>query len=309
MRSHPVKSIARMLLVLASAMVLLPALAEETQGRAAAGEVSAPAVEASVADEKPVEEGDSRPAALRGIGIDQRLGEQLDLALAFKDETGATVRLDDYFGSRPVILTLNYYECPMLCTLELNGLTAALRTISLEPGRDFQIVTVSINPKETPELAAQKKAQYVKEYGREGATSGWHFLTGDEREIRALADAVGFRYAFDPESGQFVHAAGIVVATPDGRLSRYFYGVEFAPRDLRLGLVDSSAGKIGTLADRILLFCYHYDPATGRYGAAAIKMMRLGGIVTVILLAWGIRSMLRRSRAAARNLESVNRAI
>ena len=302
--------LALMLLVLPLAMVFLPApfaaSARAAQGPAAAGEKQVSP--AASAQEAPVAEDEARPVALRGIGIDQRLGAQLDLNLTFKDESGATVRLGDYFGSRPVILTLNYYECPMLCTLELNGLVAALRTISLEPGRDFQIVTVSINPKETPELAARKKTQYVKEYGRDGAAAGWHFLTGDEKEIRALAEAVGFRYAFDPESGQYAHAAGIAVATPDGRLSRYFYGVEFAPRDLRLGLVDSSAGKIGTLADQILLFCYHYDPATGRYGAAAIKMMRLGGIATVILLVFAIRRMLKRSRAAARDLESVHRA-
>ena len=263
--------------------------------------VTALAPMAWAGQEAPVSEDEARPPALRGIGLDQRLGEKLDLHLTFKDEAGATVRLGDYFDSRPVILTLNYYECPMLCTLELNGLTAALRTLSLEPGRDFQIVTVSINPKEKPELAATKKARYVKEYGRPGAAAGWHFLTGDEPEIKALAKAVGFRYAFDAESGQYAHVAGIVVATKDGRLSRYFYGVEFAPRDLRLGLVESSEGKIGTLADQILLFCYHYDPATGRYAAAALKMMRLGGMATVLLLAWGIRRMVRRSRATAGN--------
>ncbi len=221
------------------------------------------------------------------------------------------MRLGDYFDNRPVILTLNYYECPMLCTLELNGLVAALRTMSLEPERDFRIVTVSINPKETPELAARKKTQYVKQYGRAGAAAGWHFLTGDEPEIQALAKAVGFRYAFDAESGQYAHAAGIAVATPDGRLSRYFYGIEFGPRDLRLGLVESSQGKIGTLADQILLFCYHYDPATGRYAAAALKMMRLAGIATIILLAFSIRRMVRRSRAAeaGKPLEEGRRAL
>jgi protein SCO1/2 len=250
------------------------------------------------------------PPALQGIGIDQRLGEALDLDLVFRDETGRTVRLADYFGRGPVILTLNYYECPMLCTLELNGLVAALKTISLEPGRDFEIVTVSINPKETPDLAAEKKAHYVKDYGRPGGAAGWHFLTGEEREIRALAEAVGFRYAFDAESGQYAHAAGIVVTTPGGRLSRYFYGVDFPPRDLRLGLVESSEGKIGSLADRILLFCYHYDPATGRYGAAALTLMRAGGILTVLALGLGVALLLRKGRAAARdNLETVHRAI
>ena len=232
------------------------------------------------------------------------------LDLAFRDETGAAVRLADYFGSRPVILTLNYYECPMLCTLELNGLVAALRTVSLRAGAGLPD---RHGEHQSEGNARSRSAEEGRVRRRSTAApappTGWHFLTGDEPEIQKLAEAVGFRYAFDPESGQYAHAAGIAVATPDGRLSRYFYGVEFAPRDLRLGLVESSEGKIGTLADQILLFCYHYDPATGRYGAAALKMMRLGGIATVILLAWGIRRMVRRSRAAARDLESVHRAI
>lgn len=242
------------------------------------------------------------PPVLRDVGIDQRLGERVPADLAFRDETGREVRLADYLGSKPVILTLNYYECPMLCTLVLNGLVRSLRAVSFDPGRDFTIVTVSINPRETPDLAAAKKKTYAADYGRPGAAESWHFLTGEEPAIAALARSVGFRYAFDPASGQYAHAAGIILLTPDGKIARYFYGVEYAPRDLRLGLVETSAGTIGGLADQILLFCFHYDPATGRYGAGAMKAIRLGGVATILLLALLIGKMLRREfrRPAAR---------
>jgi protein SCO1 len=253
----------------------------------------------------------SLPPALRGVGLDQHLGDEVPLDLAFFDDTGKAVHLADYLGERPVILTLNYYQCPMLCTLELNGLVSSLRTLSLEPERDFRIVTVSINPKEGPELAAEKKAIYVKDYARAGAASGWHFLTGQEPSIAELARRVGFRYSFDEASGQYAHAAGIVVLTPSGRISRYFYGVDFPPRDLRLALVESSEGKIGTLADKILLFCFHYDPATGRYSMAALRVMRLGGALTALVMGALILRMLRRERGrrAAEKLESSPRAL
>ena len=246
---------------------------------------------------------DSTPPALRGVGLDQRLGEVVPAALTFRDEAGKPVQLAEYLGKGPVILTLNYYECPMLCTLQLKGLVSALRTLSLEPERDFTIVTVSINPKETPDLAARKKAAYVKEYHRKGAEAGWHFLTGEEAPIRELAKAVGFRYSFDQASGQYAHAAGIMILTPDGRLSRYFYGVEIAPRDLRLGLVESSAGRIGNLADVVLLYCFHYDPATGRYGVAALTSMRVGGAATVLALGTFVLLMLRRETRRRRRNE------
>ena len=254
---------------------------------------------------------DSTPPALQGVGLDQHLGEQVPRDLAFVDEAGRSVRLGDYFDKRPLILTLNYYECPMLCTLELNGLVASLKTMSLEPERDFRIVTVSINPKEGPALAAEKKALYVKNYARAGAASGWHFLTGEEPSIQELARRVGFRYAFDAASGQYAHAAGIVLLTPSGRISRYFYGVDYAPRDLRLALVESSEGKIGNLVDKVLLFCFHYDPATGRYSMAALRAMRLGGVLTALVLGVMILRMLRRERArrATESLESSPRAL
>jgi len=224
------------------------------------------------------------PAALEGVGIDQKLDAQLPLALFFTDEDGRRVQLRDYFGKRPVILTFVYYDCPMLCDMVLNGLVRGMRPINLQPGRDFEIVTVSFDPKETAPLAAAKKRTYLNSYRRAGAENGWHFLTGDEASVRALTRAAGFHYHFDEASGQFAHASGIMVATPEGRLSRYFYGVEFSARDLRFGLIDASAGKIGTVADQVLLFCFHYDPTTAKYGVAILNAMRLAGVATVLAL-------------------------
>ena len=244
---------------------------------------------------------EARPPALREVGIEQKLGAAVPAGLVFRDETGRQIRLGDYFGSKPVVLTLNYYECPMLCTVALNGLVSSLRALTLEPGKDFTIVTVSINPKEAPPLAAAKKTTYLAGLGRPSAGAAWHFLTGEEEPIRALASAVGFHYTYDADSGQYAHAAGIVLLTPGGRISRYFYGVEFAPRELRLGLVEASAGTIGTLADQILLFCYHYDPSTGRYGLAALTAMRVGGLLTVLGLGALVLAMRRRESRAGGN--------
>ncbi len=227
---------------------------------------------------------DHLPKGLEGVGFDQRLGSQVPLGLTFTDESGQPRTLAELVHGRPVVLTLNYFQCPMLCTAELNGLVSSLKGVSFAPGVDFDIVTVSIDPTEKPELARAKKAQYLKTYGRAGAENGWHFLTGDEASIRTLAESVGFRYRYDAESKQFAHAAGLVVLTPGGLASRYFMGVEFAPRDLRLALVESSAGRIGTLADKALLFCFHYDPTTTRYGFAALTAIRAAGIATVIAL-------------------------
>jgi protein SCO1/2 len=237
---------------------------------------------------------DERLDVLRDVGIDQRLGESLPLDLAFRDESGRDVRLGDYFGERPVIVSLVYYECPMLCTVVLNGLTKALRAMSLDAGRDFEIVTVSIDPRETPALAAEKKEGYVERYGREGAAGGWHFLTGEAEAIERLAEAIGFRYRYDPAIDQYAHGAGIVATTPEGRLARYFYGVEFSARDLRLGLVEASANRIGTVADQILLLCYHYDPETGRYGRVALLSVRVGGALTLLGLGGFLFTMWRR---------------
>jgi protein SCO1/2 len=224
----------------------------------------------------------NRTAILSEVGIDQRLNEQVPLDLVFRDETGAPVELERYFGKRPVILTLVYYECPMLCTLVLNGLLSALRTLTFDVGKQFDVVTVSFDPDEKPDLAAKKKENVLAGYRREGAEAGWHFLTGDADAIRRLASAVGFRYQRDPGSGEFAHAAAIMVLTPQGKLARYFYGVEYAPRDLRLGLIEAAEGRIGNAVDQVLLYCYRYDPHTGRYSAAVMNLVRAGGLVTVL---------------------------
>jgi protein SCO1/2 len=230
----------------------------------------------------PGEPAGERPNLLRDVGFDQKLDAQLPADLPFRDETGRTVRLGDYFGRRPLLLALVYYECPMLCTQVLNGLVAALDVLKFDAGREFDVVAVSFNPREGPGLASAKKRAYVERYGRPGTESGWHFLTGSEASIAALTRAVGFRYAWDPEIKQYAHAAGAIVVTPDGRVSKYFYGIEFSPRDLRLGLIDAADRRIGTPVDQLLLYCYHYDPTTGKYGLAAMTAVRIGGVLTVL---------------------------
>jgi protein SCO1 len=240
------------------------------------------------------------PPALEGIGIDQKLDQPLPLDLVLRDESGKSVRLAEFFGDRPVIVTLAYYHCPMLCPMVLDGVVRSLRPLSLAFGADFRAVTVSIDPNETPEQAAAKKKKIVAEFGRDGAAENWHFLVGDPAAVRALAEAIGFHYRYDAASGQFAHAAGLVVATPQGKISRVLYGIDFAPRDVRLALVEASAGKIGTIADQLLLFCYHYDAATGRYGAAAMTSLRIAALVTVVALAGFVTLQLRRERAAPR---------
>jgi protein SCO1/2 len=241
---------------------------------------------------------------LERVGLDQKLGEQVPLGLEFRDESGRTVYLREYFGERPVVLTLVYYECPMLCSLILNGTVRALRTLEFTVGREFDVLTVSIDPDETPELAAAKRTEYLSSYRREGAEKGWHFLTGREDQIRPLADSVGFRYAFDPASGEYAHAAGIMVLTPEGKVARYFYGVEYSPRDLKLGLIEASEKKIGSPVDQLLLLCYHYNPLTGRYNFAVMTAVRVGGALTVLGIVALLWTLIRRERksgsAAAR---------
>lgn len=239
------------------------------------------------------------PPLLEQVDFEQRLGNQVPLDLVFRDEAGETVRLGDYFQGKPVILTLSYYECPMLCTLVLNGLVSALRVLRFDLGKEFVAINVSFNPRESPELAAAKKATYLKEYRRPGAERGWHFLTGDEGSIRQLTEAVGFRYAWDDKNQQYAHATGLVVLTPGGRIARYFYGVEFSPRDLRFGLIEAADGKIGSPVDKVLLYCFHYDPATGRYSAIAVNSVRIGGVLTLAALVTFIVVMLRRERRSA----------
>jgi protein SCO1 len=220
-----------------------------------------------------------KPRILEQVGVDQKIGQQVPPELTFRDEAGRDVRLGDFFGRRPVVLALAYYNCPMLCTQVLNGITGTLRTLDFEPGRDYEVVVVSIDPREGPRLAGQKKATYVDHFGRPGTAAGWHFLTGRDESIRALADAVGFRYKYDPNIDQFAHVAVFEILTPSGVVSKYFYGIEFAPRDVKFALIQSSGNKLGTVADQVLLLCYHYDPASGKYGANIINAVRAGGVL------------------------------
>ncbi len=243
------------------------------------------------------------PKALREVSIDQKLNEQLPLDLAFRNERGETVKLGDYFGKKPVVLSLVYYECPMLCTQVLNGMVSAFKVLSFKAGTEFDVVTVSFDPRETPALAAAKKTTYLgylPEAKRASATNGWHFLTGDEESIKRLTDAVGFRFHFDEATNQFAHASAIMITTPEGKLARYFYGIEYSPKDLRLGLVEASQNKIGSPVDQLLLYCYHYDPATGKYGAVVMNMVRVGGIATLVLMVAMFFVMRRRTASQLR---------
>ncbi len=233
------------------------------------------------------------------IGLDQNLDAQIPLDLTFTDEKGRTVVLGDFLGDRPALLALVYYECPMLCTQILNGLARSLRgLLSFDVGKEFDVITVSIDPGETPSLAAAKKAEYVKRYGRASAERGWHFLTGRQDQIERLAQAVGFRYQQDPETGLYLHASGIMVLTPEGKLARYFYGVDYASKDLRLGLIEASQNKIGSVVDQLLLLCYQYDPATGKYGLVIMNSLRIAAGLTVAAMVGFVALMLRRERCA-----------
>jgi protein SCO1/2 len=236
------------------------------------------------------------PAVLAEVGIDQHLHAFIPLDLVFQDATGRAVALRDYFGSKPVLLTLAYYDCPNLCPLVLNGLLRTLRALSLSVGEDFQVLTVSINPDDTPALAAARQEQYLRGYGRPGAGTGWHFLTGQPEAIAHLARAVGFRYSYDAVKQQFAHASGIMVLTPQGQLARYFYGLEYAPRDVRLGLVEAAAQRIGSPIDQLLLLCYHYDPQSGTYSLAILRTLRLAGLATLVGLGTFLGLLWRRER-------------
>ena len=247
--------------------------------------------------QSPGEPTSARPGMIGKVGIDQRLNHQVPLDLAFVDENGRDVKLGDYMGKRPVLLALVYYECPMLCTQVLNGVTGALKVLNFNVGKEFDVVAVSINPREGPGLASAKKQAYVERYGRPETADGWHFLTGREENIRALANAVGFRYAYDEEIKQYAHGAGIELLTPKGVIARYFYGIEYSPRDLRFGIIEASEERIGSPIDNALLLCYHYDPTTGQYGAAIMTMVRIGAVLTMIAFAAFLFVTLRRERA------------
>lgn len=246
---------------------------------------------------------DARPPALRDVDLQQRLGEPIPKDLLFRNSSGDTVRLGDYLQNRPVILTLVYYHCQNLCPLVLDGLVRTLRAVAFNIGDQFDVVTVSFDPHDRPAIAAATKAKYIQQYGRPGASDGWHFLTGGANSIDRLTRAAGFRYSYDASTDQFAHATGIMLLTPEGNLSRYFYGIEFSPRDLRLGLVEASARKIGSPIDQLLLFCYHYDPTTGKYGLIITNAIRIAGAATVLALGGFIFLMLRRERGGASQKE------
>lgn len=244
------------------------------------------------------------PEVLKAVKIEQRLNERLPLDATFRDETGRTIQLREYFKKdRPVILSLVYYECPMLCNQILNGMVSSFEGLQFSAGTEFEVVTVSFDATERPELAARKKETYLKRYGRKGAEAGWHFLTGDKAEIDRVAQAVGFGYVWDERSKQFAHGSAIMVATPEGKLSHYFYGIDYAPRDVKLALVQASAGKIGTPVDQLILYCYHYDPTTGKF-APVMSVMRAAGVLTVAGLVFLLLILGRRRDGEGERLDS-----
>jgi protein SCO1/2 len=238
-------------------------------------------------------------AFLKEIGFDQKLGAQLPLDLTFTDETGKVVRLGDYFGQKPVIMLITYYNCTMLCPLLLDGLVRTLRPVSFDIGKQFTVLTLSVNPRETFSIAASRKDLYIQRYGRPGAEKGWHFLTGKPEAIAALTQAVGFRYVYDKQKDEYAHASGVVIFTPEGKAARYLYGIEFSPRDMRLALIEAGNNTIGNPIDQILLYCYHYDPLTGKYGVLIMNVIRLAGSATVLGLGAFMVAMFRRDRRKA----------
>jgi protein SCO1/2 len=244
-------------------------------------------------------------AVVKNVGVDQKLDAVVSPDLTFTDETGKTVRLGDYMGKRPLLLSLVYYECPGLCTMTLNGVARSLRPLSFTPGKEFDVLTVSFNANDTPKLAAAKKANYLNEYlaagsgvthSREDAQAGWHFLTGDQANIDKLCQAVGFRYTYDEKSKQFAHASCIMILTPQGHVSRYFYGLEYSTKDIQFGLMEAAAERIGSMADAIILFCYHYDPSAAKYSLAILKVVKVAGILTVASIASLVFFLSRRDR-------------
>ena len=262
--------------------------------------------------QRPFAAAEYRPPADQGqvaqmvsqIGIEQHLGESLPLNLELRDETGQAVKLGDFFRDKPVVLMLVYYRCPMLCTQVLNGFLKSSQAVKYTIGHDYEVVTVSFDPRETAELAAEKKSAYVRTYRRDGAARGWHFLTGNDEAIKRLTSAVGFRYRYDAKSDQFAHASGIVVATPQGKLSRYLYGIDYEPTNLRLALVESGENRIGTPVDKVLLLCFHYDPLTGKYGVVIANVIRIAGSLTVCLIGGFLVAMYRLERRRTRAVET-----
>lgn len=250
-----------------------------------------------------------KPEVLKNVGLDQKLNAQVPLDISLRDEHGVTVNIGQLLQGKPAILTMVYYKCPMLCTEVLNATLNTLKEVPLEIGKDFNVITVSIDPSEKPVLAEAKQIMYTGLYGRRGAIHGWHFLTGDEDQIKKLAAAVGFRFVYDKESSQFAHASGIMVLTPEGRLSRYFYGLSYPPRDVRLALVEASQRKIGSIVDEILLFCFHYDPVTGKYAVTILNVVRAAGALSALGIALGIFIFARREKYSVRQSGAQHRAV
>ena len=249
----------------------------------------------------------TRPPRLENVGIEQHLDAQVPPDLVFRDDIGKAVKLGDYFGHKPLILNLVYYNCTMLCGEALAGLSSAMRLVKFDVGTEFDVITISFDPRETPEMAASKKKDYIGRYGRANATAGWHFLTGPPESINALTKAVGFQYQYDAKTNQYAHATAIMVLTPQGRISRYFYGVDFPPKDLRMGLVEASQGKIGNAVDAVLLYCYHYNPETGKYGAIVSNILRLAAAATILLLSSLIFILWRLDRSVTRKMATKTR--
>jgi protein SCO1/2 len=236
-----------------------------------------------------------RPPGLRNVGIQQNLNTQLPADLQFTDDLGRQVHLGDYFGKKPMILNFVYYSCPMLCGEELSGLESALRVLKFDVGKEFDVLTISFDPRDTPEAAAKKKEVFLHRYKRPGAELGWHFLVGKPDAIAAITKAAGFEYEYDQKSGQFAHTTAIMILTPEGKIAQYYYGIEYSPKDLRLGLVDASQNKIGNVVDELLLYCYHYDPEKGKYSATIMRVLRLSGVATMLFLGTFLFLMMRRS--------------
>jgi len=237
---------------------------------------------------------------LQKVGINQKMGAQIPLDLPFVDESGKDVTLRQYFG-KPVILALVYYQCPSLCNMVLNGVLRSIKQLDFTAGNQYEVIAVSFDPRETPEMAASKKQNYLKDYTRQGAEQGWHFLTGPETSSKVLADSVGFRYVYDALTNQYAHSSAIMILTPAGRIDRYFYGIDYPARDVRLGLVEASNERIGTPTDQVLLYCFHYDPATGKYALVIMNVLRLAGLITVVVLAAFMIVMFRRDFRSARS--------
>jgi protein SCO1/2 len=273
--------------------VLAPAALAVMAGVSVLAQADAPGIRPSAGPPS-----NAMPAALQQVKFDQKLDAQLPADAMFKDDTGKTVRLGDYFGERPVVLAFVYYECPMLCNQILNGLVSGVGVLDQTVGTDFDVVAISFDARETPTQAAAKKATYLDRYQRPGSERGWHFLTGDEATIKRVTDTAGFQFAWDAASQQFAHASGIIVTTPEGKLSRYLFGIEYPPRDLKFALMESSAGKIGSVVDQVLLYCYHYEPATGSYSLVAMNAVRMGGVVTMVALLGFVAISLRRDNRA-----------